>query len=245
MGQGNTCMACYAIQPCQTGILRSISGDECDDLEHAVLLNIYDLDEDWLHTNDIFSDVLEFGGAFHAGVEIFGREWSFGTDGVLASRPKEHDIHVYRQTVVMGYTKYDPEEVLAILEDEVHPKWPGRSYSLLSKNCCSFARSFCKRLTGNIIPDWVDRLPRLLNQVTKPVKGVADAAAGVGKVMNSAPQSRRMLASGRECSIESESDFSVASFMTTPTPTPRYDPRQSELSFGIRSSFESEPIRVM
>lgn len=123
-----------------------------------------------------------------------------------------------------------------ILEDEMARKWSGRSYDLFARNCCSFSRSFCKRLTGDNIPDWVDRLPRMLDVVTKPVKGV-------GQIMASTPP--RMLASGRETSMESEDDMSVYSFATTaiptpmasPAPTPKYD--NSEPSFGLRSTIES------
>merc|ERR1712091_485882 len=114
-------------------------------------------------------------------------------------------------------------------------RWPAKSYDLLSKNCCSFSRSFCKRLTGDSIPDWVDRLPRLLSKVSKPVKGMADAANGLGQMINSAPSSRPF-ASGREKSLESEGDFSVYSFASTPMPTPRYD--SSDPSFGLRSTIE-------
>jgi hypothetical protein len=231
---GNACQPCVGpVQQCQKGILRSLSDDhesQFDSEDSAVYLNIYDLSEDWLRTNDIFQEALELGGAFHAGVQIYGREWSFSTTGVDYTCPRQNEVHVYRESILLGYTKYDPEEVAAILQLEMFPKWPGRSYDLLSRNCCSFSRSFCKRLTGEFIPDWVDRLPRLLSVVTKPVKGAANMAAGVGRSMNSAPR--------RDFSVESaESDFSVASFATTLTPTPLYD--ASTPSFGLRSSFES------
>merc|ERR1711869_29425 len=81
----------------------------------------------------------------------------------------------YRSSIPIGHTKYGPEEVDLILEDEIFSKWPGRSYDMLARNCCSFSRSFCKRLTGACIPDWVDRLPRALNAVRKPVKASIDS----------------------------------------------------------------------
>lgn len=214
---------CGALPVCD-GIIESISAEELnEDEDCTVWLNIYDLSEEWLLANDIFQEVVELGGAFHAGVEIYGREWSFGTDGVCFQVPKTHDHHVFRQTIPIGETKYCPQEIDTILEDEMFAKWQGRNYDLLARNCCSFSRSFVKRLTGDSIPDWVDRVPRLLNAVRQPVKGLADAV-GVGGSM---PGSH-----ARQASYESESDCSVYSFATTLEPTPKYD--HSELSFGFR-----------
>jgi len=228
-------MPCNDTRPCHPRILRSISEDEFDFTDAcAVLLNIYDLNEEWLISNHIFQEVLDLGGAFHAGVEVYGREWSFGNAGVASMCPRYHDVHVYRQSVVIGYTKYSPEEVEAILEDEMSPKWAGRSYNLLARNCCTFSRALCKRLTGNVIPDWVDRLPRLLNIVTEPVKGVANAAAGVGKSMNSAPVSNSF-APRRDCSVESmDSNFSV---VTLPTNHPTSTPRTESFVIAVDPSF--------
>jgi len=223
MGQGGG--ALKQCKNCHPAILKSLSGDDLDPEDDCtVKLNIYDLSEDWLLANDLFQEVAELGGAFHAGVEIYGREWTFSSEGVSCSWPRENDVHVYRQTIEIGATKYDPAEIAVILEDEMSRKWDGDSYDLLGKNCCSFSRSFCKRLTGGNIPDWVDRLPRVLNAVTKPVKGVADAAKGA--ILHSTP--------GRDFSMETEDDVSV---LSTPMPTPTYD--RSEPSFCLRSTIDS------
>jgi len=220
MGQGQ-CVPCPVEKPCNTRLLRNFADDEFEFADDsAVLLNIYDLNEEWLISNNILQEVLDLGGAFHAGVEVYGREWTFGSTGVFDNRPRSHDVHVYRQTIVIGYTNYSPEEVEAILEDEYFARWAGTSYDLFSKNCCSFARALCKRLTGNSIPKWVDRLPRFLNAITKPVKGVVgEMATGVGKSVNSAPVSQSF-AARRDCSIESvDSNFSVATLATNLTTT--------------------------
>lgn len=234
-------MPCPVVQSCHPRLLRNIAEDEFEGLDDcAVLLNIYDLNEKWLIANNIFHEDLEFGGAFHAGVEVYGREWSFGNTGVFFNRPKCHDVHVYRQTIVIGCTNYGPEEVEAILEDEMFPSWAGRSYDLFSRNCCTFARALCKRLTGNVIPEWVDRLPRLLNSITMPIKGVAkDVATEFGKSMNSAPVSHSF-AARRDCSIESaDSNFSLASnLISTPRNESLIVPRNE--SFVI-PKFSNDP----
>lgn len=236
MGQGGS--ALKQCNDCHQAILQS-AGDDLDPEEDCtVKLNIYDLSEEWLLANNLFQEVVELGGAFHAGVEIYGQEWSFGSEGVCRSWPRIHDVHVYRQTIAIGETKYDPQEIAVIVEDEMCRKWAGESYDMLAKNCCSFSRSFCKRLTGDSIPDWVDRLPRLLNAVTQPVKGMADVATGMGQMLNSAPASNG-LTLDRDVSLED--DVSVYSFATTPLPTPTLSPTYitSDLSLGLRSTIES------
>lgn len=236
-------MPCHVVKPCVTRLTRSISEDEFDEADHsAVLLNIYDLNEEWLLSNDIFQEVLELGGAFHTGVEVYGREWSFGTDGVGASCPRSHDVHVYRRSILIGYARCTPEEVEAILDEEMLPKWAGRTYNLLSRNCCTFSRALCKRLTGNVIPDWVDRLPRVLDAVTKPVKGVAHVTAGVGKSMNSAPVFNSF--APRDCSIESaDSNFSVAALAPNLRSTPKNEsfviPKNESFAIPCNARFHS------
>lgn len=211
MGQSGAKLP-QVFEECKDGVLWTVSHDDSDAESNAVLLHVYDLNEDWLEANDIFRETWEFGGAFHAGVEIYGREWSFNREGIYYSAPRTHEVHVYRTTVLIGYTKYSREEVTCILEDEMHHSWPGKSYNLLARNCCSFARAFCKRITRRSIPDWVDRLPRLANTLTKPAQGVVDLASGVA--MSYAP--------GRDYSLETD-EFSVASSVfSTPAHTPKH-----------------------
>lgn len=104
---------------------------------NAVLLNVYDLDEKWLEANDLFQD-LDIGGCFHAGVEVYGNEWSFSPDGVCYSCPRRHDVHVFRTAIHIGYTKYSQEEIIRILEDEMCFWWDGGEYDLLSRKLLQF-----------------------------------------------------------------------------------------------------------
>lgn len=203
-------------------MVRSISCGSEPPSENAVLLNVYDLSKDWLVANDIFQQTGELGGAFHCGVEIYGREWTFGKDGIFPSQPRWHPIHMYRQTIVVGYTGYSSEDVAAVIVDELWDEWEGRSYDLLSRNCCTFSRALCKRLTGRNIPDWVDRFPRLLGQVVKsPVTAMAEG-------LNSVPLSNMF----QRCDVSvgsMDSDFSPESFVFdgTRTRTKFDDPEDS------------------
>jgi hypothetical protein len=78
---------------------------------------------------------LKFGGIFHAGVEVYGQEWSFGgtlepsDSGVEMNVPKQHSMHQYYSSVHLGDTELSPSEVMNILRRLVG-LWPGGSYDL-------------------------------------------------------------------------------------------------------------------
>lgn len=98
--------------------------------------------------------------AYHVGVSVYGREWAFygGADGtgVRYLRPGAWSPSLLQQ-VTLGrteLTEVQVNEVIQSLEDE----WPSSGYSVLSRNCCHFAREFCQRLTVGPLPDSVLRL---------------------------------------------------------------------------------------
>eukprot|EP00971_Amphidinium_carterae_P104966 2078564-Amphidinium_carterae.1 len=84
-----------------------------------VLVNVYDVgDSELLQSiNKVTtaSNNILVGGVFHAGVEVFGAEWSYGfcegyRTGVCAVHPRMHSQHNYRTTVPMGETSLTEEE---------------------------------------------------------------------------------------------------------------------------------------
>eukprot|EP00746_Dinoflagellata_sp_MGD_P094067 gnl/MRDRNA2_/MRDRNA2_37266_c0_seq2.p1 gnl/MRDRNA2_/MRDRNA2_37266_c0~~gnl/MRDRNA2_/MRDRNA2_37266_c0_seq2.p1 ORF type:complete len:248 (+),score=34.20 gnl/MRDRNA2_/MRDRNA2_37266_c0_seq2:1-744(+) len=121
--------------------------------------------------NGVLCDALKIGGAFHVGVEVFGVEWSFGHDGVVYSSARRHDVHVYRQSIPLGNTRLDPEDVDGIVGDMASGAWRGETYDILCRNCCTFARELCFRLLQgrDRIPGWIDRLGNGLAGVLGPV----------------------------------------------------------------------------
>jgi hypothetical protein len=128
-------------------------------MRERVVLNVYDLGEEWQNMNGVFCDMLKIGGAFHVGLEVFGVEWSFSHDGVVYSQARQHEVHVYRKSMTMGYTNYDEDEVLEIVESMARTSWPGSSYNLLGRNCCAFCRELCMNLLGrDKMPAWIDRM---------------------------------------------------------------------------------------
>lgn len=144
-----------------------------------VYLNVYDLNEDWLQTNNLFHDVLKIGGAFHAGIEVYGREWSFGREGISSAEPRTHEVHVYRQTIKMGTTQLGPEEIVRLIQTEAMPLWEGSSYDILRRNCCNFADFLCRYLVQKRIPKWVQRLPKAASAARKSLGNALDMGGSV------------------------------------------------------------------
>jgi len=102
-------------------------------------------------------------GAFHTGVEVYGREWSFGmtfddwSTGITWNPPGENPDHTFCETLSMGYTTMSPTQVWQLIE-EMKTGWRGCTYHLLSRNCHHFSDTFCQRLGVNRIPTWLNEL---------------------------------------------------------------------------------------
>mmetsp|Transcript_42336 Transcript_42336/g.95524 ORF Transcript_42336/g.95524 Transcript_42336/m.95524 type:complete len:354 (+) Transcript_42336:106-1167(+) len=125
-----------------------------------VSLRVYDLGQTVLTRG--YNAVNKSYGAFHTGVEVYGREWSFGAapvgySGIGENPPGENTMHSFRETLVMGYTPYNPEQITQIIQ-ELAVEWPGTSYELFSRNCHNFSDAFCRRLGVPGVPSWVNDL---------------------------------------------------------------------------------------
>mmetsp|Transcript_72145 Transcript_72145/g.167192 ORF Transcript_72145/g.167192 Transcript_72145/m.167192 type:complete len:315 (-) Transcript_72145:163-1107(-) len=125
-----------------------------------VSLRVYDLGQTVLTRG--YNAMNKNYGAFHTGVEVYGREWSFGAapegySGIGENPPGENTMHSFRETLVMGYTKYNPEQITEII-DEMSEEWTGMSYEVLTKNCHNFSEAFCRRLGVPGLPSWVNDL---------------------------------------------------------------------------------------
>merc|ERR1719215_2320974 len=116
-------------------------------------------------------DFFPLGGALHVGVEVFGREWSFGGgegpgSGVICEVPKSNNKHVFRESVDLGSTVLTDGEVALIIGEFVEA-WQPKDYHWLHKNCLAFANAFCLRLGVGTIPSWIDRFARGAGAVDK------------------------------------------------------------------------------
>jgi len=119
-----------------------------------VVLNVYDVGRSE-QTQMINSMLSVLGtGAFHVGLEIFGKEWSFrGSQrcltGVFACAPRRCPGHRYRESLSMGYTRMGEQEasrLLASLEQE----WKANTYDVMRRNCVHFCDMLC--LTLGVAP---------------------------------------------------------------------------------------------
>lgn len=170
-----------------TGLLETVGGRRVEEevLENSVLLNVYDVsDSDVIQrVNRIFTadDTVLAGGVFHAGVEVYGKEWCYGAtvpgrSGVGAVKPRLHPQHRYRATVHMGNTEKSPDEISRILVC-MASEWPGSAYDLIHHNCLTFCNVLLGELGLRRIPGWVDRAARAASQVDKAVKAVRSISA--------------------------------------------------------------------
>jgi len=146
--------------------------------QNAVLLNVYDVsDTEVIQRINRFTtanNAVLVGGVFHGGVEVYGREWSYGCTedrrtGVGAVPPRCHPQHTYRSTVHIGNTNLSREEVGALLA-RLAAAWPGNEYSLIHRNCINFCNALLQELGLRRVPGWVDRAARAASQVDTAVR---------------------------------------------------------------------------
>lgn len=142
-----------------------------------VTLHVYDLGVG--REMQVLNTVLSrFGtGAFHCGVEVYGREWSFqysnrGT-GVFQVAPKGCKHHTYRESVSMGTTTLSEEEVGQLL-GKLQRDWPARSYEVLTRNCCHNCNALCVALGVGPIPAWTTNLALAGATVRTAYEGVQE-----------------------------------------------------------------------
>lgn len=151
-----------------------------------VFLHIYDVgtSEKIRSMNTLLSAVGT--GAFHAGVEVYNIERSFGSSpsgtGVFQNPPKAAVNHRYRESVDMGLTAKSEADVDNIVGG-LEWTWQGQSYSILERNCIHFCSEYCRLLDVGPVPDWVTNLAetaaRLHRQLTQAFDSEAHAKAAV------------------------------------------------------------------
>merc|ERR1712039_422587 len=94
-------------------------------------------------------------GIFHAGVEVYGEEWSFQyfedtwndpfVSGLIRCLPKRMVDYEYQESINLGPTPFSQEEVDQFLL-ALHYEWPACSYHLTHNNCLTFAEHFTGKL---------------------------------------------------------------------------------------------------
>ena len=117
-----------------------------------VILHVYDL-------NEMNESTYPFGfGAFHSGVFVFGKEYTFAKGGVFYTNPKEVPPPAkFRESIEMGTVNMNQSD-LDYLLDELRLEFKGDDYHILLRNCNHFADAFIQKLLQKDIPAYVNRL---------------------------------------------------------------------------------------
>lgn len=159
-----------------------------------VLLHVYDVSDGDLFTK--INNVTTAGnnvlvaGVFHAGVEIYGKEWCYGVtepgrSGVAYGEPRTHPQHTYRCTVPLRPTELSEQRVTEVLS-RLAGEWPGSDYDLIHHNCISFCNALLRELIPDgRVPGWVDRGMRAAGFIDKTSKKVSQDAEYAKQVMRS------------------------------------------------------------
>uniref|UniRef100_A0A7S1B070 PPPDE domain-containing protein n=1 Tax=Noctiluca scintillans TaxID=2966 RepID=A0A7S1B070_NOCSC len=141
----------------------------------TVFLNIYDL----LPSTSLANSVLDNGftkrlGAYHAAVEVYGREWSFfktrehDDSGIFESpTPRYHSVHVFRESINLGRTSLDIPQIDRLFS-RMGCLWTGGRYDLLSNNCIHFCDAALGELGVGSVPTWA----RCLHEVGASLLGM-------------------------------------------------------------------------
>ena len=145
---------------------------------YAVKLNVYDLApvNDWTHGAGV--------GFYHSGVEVAGREWTFGSGsgsgtGVMEHRPQETGLPL-RESILLGETELSATDVEAQAWDLGRDVFQAARYNLLLLNCNHFAAAYVQALGVAPMPGWVNRTALLGSWVAclLPKRLLTDSAVG-------------------------------------------------------------------
>lgn len=126
-----------------------------------ILLHVYNITK--------HNDFIPFGlGLYHSGVEIYGREYSFGSScGIFYSTPKliisdqmnRNGAHSLRESIEMGNFNGSVKDFHEIIQD-LSVTFKGSSYNVISRNCNHFSKELLGQLTKGeaTMPNYINRL---------------------------------------------------------------------------------------
>lgn len=99
-----------------------------------------------------------FTGAFHCGVEVYRREWSFCGSGIFSCPPSACEGHTYIESEIRGLTAMSEDEVMRLLFMMQERCWDKQDYSGLDHNCIHFCEDLCLLLGVGYLPERVKNL---------------------------------------------------------------------------------------
>lgn len=138
---------------------------------NEVFLNVYNLGETRIMGKVNAASNALGGGVYHAGLEAYGIEWSFGgceerRTGITKCNPRRMPGHNYRETVCMGKTSLSEYAVERIAK-KMATEWLGDEYHFIRRNCLDFSSAMSNELGLGKIPGWVDRYGRTAESIGK------------------------------------------------------------------------------
>lgn len=122
-----------------------------------VLLNVYDLSP----ANDYLFPIGM--GLHHTGVEVAGREYSYGSQGgIYEGPPKQAPGALFRCQLELGTFEGGTQELNRALDELRHRGgFGGNGYNLIRKNCNHFCNALVWQLLRRPIPAYINRLANL------------------------------------------------------------------------------------
>lgn len=130
-----------------------------------VFLRVYNLGQTFI--TRWHNTVNKSYGAYHTGVEVYGKEWAFGVPGDYGCSavgwcpPGECPEHDPRDCLFMGTSTLSPKQIEAIIE-EMRCDWTGDKYDMFTNNCHNFSKALCGKLGVAQPPSWINDLAEYL-----------------------------------------------------------------------------------
>jgi len=126
-------------------------------------------------------------GAFHCGVQVYGREWSYGSTrsgtGVFCHEPMSPPGAPPCESISMGTVELSTARFHHIIEN-LAMEWVGSEYDLLAQNCCHFCKELLKRLgVVTPFPTWVSQLAEAGHNLRKEGCGAAQALSDLDRCL--------------------------------------------------------------
>jgi hypothetical protein len=150
-----------------------------------VILNVYDLSPDNVN-------YYSFGlGFYHSGLEVYGVEYSYGTDGAFRHEPKQAYGVVFRESIPLGHTDKSSSDISKLANEIAEEFKKKGGYNVLQRNCNHFTRALAEKIVpGCSFPGWVNRMAGIGNTFSwllpksafenQPVPNGPDSVTNVG-----------------------------------------------------------------
>lgn len=120
-----------------------------------IYLNVYDLHE----VNDCLWNIGL--GFYYSGIEIYNNEYGYiSIQGICTDKPKSLKKIKFREAVLLGTTNKSVDEIKNIIND-LKNEFPVEEYHPIYNNHNNFTNELSRILTGNNIPDYVNRMSYL------------------------------------------------------------------------------------